>query len=467
MTEIFNSQHQPIISWKGQALSQITSSIRKNTPSTSGSKSYFLPPPLKIYRRELITQDISCNMRTSSSITVNDMPGSSIVNSQSTTCKGLDNTLDITLTSNTSDIPGSHAAAECVVGTPETNARARVRSSGMIRKKYNVANNTESYYTDTKQFLTSRNATFQQNQYNYIRYGDSTATPGTSLSVQNIYTPNGNGRTLCQKHFFATDTSFQYEWFGDEQVVGEQIIFDVTIPSGYYDILDINSVLHNTMTTNGHYYVRADNNTKEFLLDFKLNNLDNTSQIETTAIKNTYITSESWTQGKKYNPLTGALEAVDWDTPGALDGPKIILHKGRLITDALGFSFSDVSLSYPSTPYVDDQNTETLTFTSNNKTAFSGRYRTLIYKPNNPQFAQQGAVSSSSLITRKKYNAITNSANSYLTPYGLHVANALSYGNPANGYTIKDKQGYPLPKVPVVDSTGNYKECKKTTLRGG
>ena len=91
----------------------------------------------------------------------------------------------------------------------------------------------------------------------------------------------------------------------------------------------------------------------------------------------------------------------------------------------------------------------------------------LHYKPNNYQFAQQGAVSSSDLIARRRYNTITDAAASYRTAYGLHVANALAYGVPANGYTIKDKIGYPNKTTPSVGKDGVYKECTDTKIRGG
>ena len=42
MNEIFTQSHQPIISWKGQTLSQITSSITKNNPTMGDNKKLFL-----------------------------------------------------------------------------------------------------------------------------------------------------------------------------------------------------------------------------------------------------------------------------------------------------------------------------------------------------------------------------------------------------------------------------------------
>jgi len=80
------------------------------------------------------------------------------------------------------------------------------------------------------------------------------------------------------------------------------------------------------------------------------------------------------------------------------------------------------------------------------------------YKPNNHKFATQGAVSSGDLITRKKFNSINTTANTYRGAYGDSVANSMAYGVPNNGHTIKDKLGYPIPKVPKVVN-GVLTEC--------
>ena len=53
------------------------------------------------------------------------------------------------------------------------------------------------------------------------------------------------------------------------------------------------------------------------------------------------------------------------------------------------------------------------TFESTSTPGLQPSYKKLYYKPNNPQFGQQGAVSSGDVITRKRYNTITNAASSY------------------------------------------------------
>lgn len=83
------------------------------------------------------------------------------------------------------------------------------------------------------------------------------------------------------------------------------------------------------------------------------------------------------------------------------------------------------------------------------------QYVPVYYKPNNAKFAQQGGVSSSSRLVRLKYDTITDAGASMTKVYGNHTANAMSYGVPVNGYTIKDKIGYPNICTPIFP-----KSCK-------
>lgn len=87
------------------------------------------------------------------------------------------------------------------------------------------------------------------------------------------------------------------------------------------------------------------------------------------------------------------------------------------------------------------------------------------YNPSNNQFAVQGAVTSSDLVTRKRYNTITDSAVSYQAPLGKDVANALSYGVSTTGYTLKDKIGYPMKQTPTFSKYNEtMKKCFVTKL---
>ena len=73
-----------------------------------------------------------------------------------------------------------------------------------------------------------------------------------------------------------------------------------------------------------------------------------------------------------------------------------------------------------------------------------GKGRKIIIKPNNQQYFQQGAVSSSSRIERLKYNTVTKNANSFNSAFGAAAANAGRYRADGNGpYFIKSKTQQP------------------------
>ena len=73
------------------------------------------------------------------------------------------------------------------------------------------------------------------------------------------------------------------------------------------------------------------------------------------------------------------------------------------------------------------------------------------YKPNNPQYAQQGGVSASARLLRLKYNSITTNTMKYRTAYGAAVGNEMAYGTQGGTYTVKDKLGF-QPKITPVFS---------------
>ena len=117
----------------------------------------------------------------------------------------------------------------------------------MIRKKYDASRDTSSYYTSSKQYLASRNLTFQQNQYNYIRMGDASAKPGSNLASNNLYSPNGLNH--CKKYFVGEGVSFGYKWIDGND-------FTVEITSGYYYVNEINDLFKKVMIENNHYYTK-------------------------------------------------------------------------------------------------------------------------------------------------------------------------------------------------------------------
>lgn len=83
---------------------------------------------------------------------------------------------------------------------------------------------------------------------------------------------------------------------------------------------------------------------------------------------------------------------------------------------------------------------------------------TTIYKPNNVQYATQGAVSSSSRLTRLKLNTINDNGSSFRTAFGNQAANAGKYhGTSTAPYFIKSKINICDPSL--YHRTGNKTTC--------
>lgn len=446
-----------IISWKGRTFNQITSYIRKNGGVNSAlnvGTNIFNRLPLKIYRREIaIPTETNCKQRLAMRLDLLNAPGGTITNS-AVNAGGLVNTIDFNLTENTSERPGSACDGVCPsTGSSQSNALRRLRSGGMIKKQFDLSTSKQTYYTNSQQYINSRNRGFTQNQFYYTRVGNSSSKPGDSLSTNNIYTTNT--LTDCKKFYISADTSFEYTWVNEPTMDGlvnttPPVTATVTVPAGYYNINDINDVLHNTMIANAHYYRQLDNLSKIFLLNFSLNNSTGLVELTVSPISAAIVLSNHYGKALITTEL-GISETTEWITPTAATTPQITILNNSFKT-ILGFT----AAVYPAV----NTNTVVTTFTGSSAPLLQSEGNRVYYKPNNPQFAQQGAVTSSSKIARTRYDTITNSASSYRTAYGMHVSNALAYGVPANGYTIKDKLGFPNKNTPKVTTTGEMRFCQ-------
>ena len=86
----------------------------------------------------------------------------------------------------------------------------------------------------------------------------------------------------------------------------------------------------------------------------------------------------------------------------------------------------------------------------------------IVVKPNNQQFFQQGAVSSSSRIHRIKYNTVTQNANGFSTAWGAAASNAGKYRGDGNSpYFIKSKNN--ICRINDYKKHWNSIECKNAT----
>ena len=116
-------------------------------------------------------------------------------------------------------------------------------------------------------------------------------------------------------------------------------------------------------------------------------------------------------------------------------------------------------------------------YTSNTSPGLKSVYKKIYYKPSNSQFGQQGAVSSSSLISRIKYHAINTAAHNTsgnifgsdaTKAFGGNISNALSYGVSENPYTMKDKIGYPNITYPsFLKGSTVQRNCMETHINSG
>jgi hypothetical protein len=490
LNDVAFDKNNLIIKWKGKTFNQITSRIQMNTRGQSNDfkkNDFFRALPILLPRREIATNLNSnsvCDARMSLSINVFDQPGGSIINSSvSTNNNGLVNTLDNLLPNNSCEDPGTCLAFV----SPSETAKRRVRSAGMIKRQFDISRgNDKSYFVNKAQYLVSRNLTFQQNQYNYIRSGDATVNPGDSLSSHNLYSPQG--LTHCPRHYIPIDCSFSYQWFkpgtnlsADPTSADGDVFNQVDVSAGYYTVDDINNVLHLAMLKNGHYFINNANKTKVFTIFFSYNVIYDKMEIHTAKIDaNTFdVTSVTkpylpgW-DPTVYPPAFNLQNLVTWPVPSGNLGDSVVpvlQINNNAFAQAIGFSAGQ----YPSTiipiqdarksyyidgGYIEGLLTKTdFVFLSQSSPGIQPLYKSVAYKPSNPQFASQGGVSASSATQRVRYNTITNNTAIYNKAYGTSVANALAYGVPENGYTIKDKIGYPSRSTPRFAPLSSVMQC--------
>jgi hypothetical protein len=489
--KIYLSHLNPVVSWKGKTLTQITSSIKKNpgifAVSTTNNKNLFLPNPLKIHRREISNSfdTTNCYPRTSMSIDELNRPNGSIINTSTENINGLVNTLDDNLPNNTCENPVSCATIKSkrdnstyAFLSPSDNAKRRCRSSGIIKQDYNPSNNCASYYTNSKQYLVSRNKTFLQNQYNYIRVGDPLLKPGTGLAASNIYSPNG--LPVCAKFYISENSGFSYQWVDGQY-------YSVTVPAGYYSIDDFKGVFQVAMSQNYHFLIDTKTGSKVFLINFIYDDSVERIIIQCIPYDNLNFPSIEYSSDTRANSnwtYQNSGTAISPPNNGAgtslMPGIKI---NDNIILSAIGFSTSSLPYQFPSVNITNDplNNTQTYTttqtITGNSKPGLHPIYKKIYYKPSNSQFGQQGAVSSSSLITRIKYDTINtvaskSSGNIYnkeiINTYGTNSAAALAYGVSENPYTMKDKIGYPNITYPSFLPNSNVqRNCVDTHIAGG
>jgi len=425
MSALLGLNQQPYYSWKDQTIYQVSSFITKNNNNvkTLGIQQLMKPMPLKIYRREIasIVPGYGCSNRISQSIDLFNMPGSTIVAETNACMNGLVNYINNPVTECKSQ--------SCNINMPDIDAKRRVRSAGMIRKTYNPAQNNSTYCTDRNQYLVSRNKTFSQNQYNFIRQGRAQVKPGSSIASNNTYSPNGISH--CQQPYISVNNNnntFTYTWLDNKT-------YTVTLPEGQYDINELNKAFQNSMTENNTFFIQNETSYL-FLFNFEYDNMNNVITLQVLPFTN-YLTN---TGGNRYTLKINYTVAniTSWISGG------VITVTNSTISVIIPSSNFQHIIGFTSGAY------NAPSQSSNIQPHITSNYVKMNYKPNNSQFAVQGAVSGSNFILRKKYNTITDVASRLQSAYGSATANALAYGVSSQQYTLKSQIGFPIKKTPVI-----------------
>lgn len=423
------------IGWKGKAFYQVIASVQLNlnNAKTLTPQQLRKPLPLTLYRKEIHNlpgQNYAktCSTRTSIKISDFDRPGNNIVSEvkQPYYSNGLAAVLDIYPTQN--DDCNNNGLGTCFF-SPQNDARKRCRSAGMIPRKFNVNKNNDVYATSTQQYLTSRNRTIKQNEFNYIRKGTSGIIPGPGLAASNIYSPGGlshcNQPTISVKN---NNNTFQYVWVDGS-------VYTAVIPDGIYDVASLNQLFQTIQIQNKTYFV-GPNSSKITLMNISYSTITNVTVIYAGIInKNTGYTAPvgaSWT----ISSLPESDPIPNFPNPDYTNGATYFIVPNTEFSNLIGF--------IPGTYYGG-------IIESSNKGLITPNYVTLHYKPNNPEFGVQGAVDSSTRMQRLKYNTITTGANGIRSAYGNAAANALAYGVSSEAYTIKTLVGDKYTYTPVVD----------------
>ena len=439
-------------------MSQIIAGIKMNTNSgMNTTHSLRMAAPLKIYRRELASGYGTRANRRSSGISIDaaSRPGG-LMPTAAASAVAAD--LSLTLDAKFLKIDPHACAAFATGGTcmaAEADARRRVRSAGMTSRAQNAQRNGDGYHADSRQYLTSRSKSFAQNQYNFVKVGDPLKKPGSATTENNLYAPAGI--STCKKYFLANASAFQYQWTTAGMSAAEPSPTTVALPAGEYDLADVAQIMRNTMAANKHYYVSAATGTNVYLLDIVPGAGANATAIQFQSL----LTNGTLFPPARYFKTLALTAAATTPLASATYCPYFI------IPAALSDFFGIAAGSYPafgraggvvtasstlqSDVYTNSGGAASCITTPSTRTPLVGAYPfvKLYYKPNNSQFAQQGAVSASSRLTRLKYNTVSANTTRYRAAYGNAVASAMAYSVDGGAYTLKDKLGLGASSTPV------------------
>ena len=436
--------------WKGKTFQQVSSSILKNNPEHATTIHQIMRPlPLKIYRREIAIQypEKSCSAsRFSSSVDEFLRPNGVITRPYSApeNTTGIIGTLDFNYNENKSE---NYTCVASSAKCAENDARKRVRSSGMIRKKFDPLRQDTAYFTNTTQYLTSRAKTFHQNQYQHVRTNEISLVSERNDAIKSFV---ANGISHCPKVEISeskNNNRLSYLWIDYDTSLPNPMasyLHEIVIPDGVYDVGDLNGVVQKALIANRHYYINNENRSKVILIKFIYNVVE--KKVELQLYSTTIVDNADYSI-----PID-----VLWSNPSVHKMPVVFIH-GNQFQEIVGFQTG----YYPDMIADSNANIRETNYgvVSNRQHKLTTSYKELIYKPSNATFASQGGVSSGERTLRAKYNSVTGTGKLFKSAYGLNLSSALAYGVGGNMYTIKDKIGYRMTKTPVFDKNTGEKRC--------
>jgi hypothetical protein len=419
--------------WKGKTFNQISSAIQLNVNNakTLTPNQLLSALPLKIYRREIAIYGSNTGFLNDRSVKIDNinMPGSTIVSTSGKNPIGICSTLNIDYPNNKTEFPSASPITDNAC-----NARKRVRSAGMIKRVYDPKYNTP-YCTNTNQYLVSRNLAYSSNEYAFLRIGNPSLIPGPNAAPTNIYSTAGLNKCTTVKINFNNNT-YSYYWV-------DNLSYNITIPTGDYNFETFVNAFNTQLFVNKTYLINGLNLRPIQLLTIGYDNINNIILLQSGNI--------TQLAGNYSNYLDASTQLPIGSNSTTLKG-KYTLYMPYFIIPSTGIQNV---IGFPAGTYNQPASlTSTTHLTIQSKSTIGHslmpNYSAVNYKPSNSKFAQQGAVSASARLLRKKYDTITSNANTLRNSFGNGAANAMAYGISEDPITLKAQLGYPNTKYPYV-----------------
>lgn len=432
-TVLHNNRVSSLTKWKGFTHFQLAPFLHKNQYTGGLLDSVKqIPlrnaPPVQHYRREIVAvlnalaespETCSYNGSFSQTLDHGNQPGGTF---------GYTHDKDIYTS------PQNQTGCICaaVHNDSTANALRRVRSKGAIQP-------SSSYSSDNRQYLQRRQKTFAQNTFHFVRPG-ATDGLGDGMSGTHVFAAQGGATTgtamssawnQCRKFLLDTSVTLEYKWLFDSATTTYQVV----IPPGEYNTAELNRVFQQGMVDNGTYLLHTGTAipTKIFLLDI-VYNLD-TLKIDLICRFYNWILFDY----PLYQVAGGGIPAADLillqTTPTTTYSPYFVLSDATLCITMLGFQGGVGNYPQNFDPNVLYSTTGASRITASSTTAGQAGLvppppiTPVYWKPSNTNFAQDGAVDSSTLILRK-------------------TRRVLDARPPNSIFTDDKKKEYPIRKTP-------------------